>query len=656
MGNMALSKPENIKLADVQVDILACITEWLDGVSIGRLWFTGASKLHYTMVHGGVRRFDVDLGRRRTKYVFPSLVTQFQSLEQFNISQPHEKNYHPYLTIPIASLPRSLRALGIFCPINLRSFAKEPMGRFQYIPLATVLPNLQKLSISSYISLYPEFAREMTNILELKICTSIWSVRDFWSELPKTLDVIDIGKERDDDTPAEGCFPFELPSKPSRAVWYQSWELIHHLPQSLTSLKLLEPYSGELKWSTSKLWNTLPPGLTELSIPISPNSGGQEMKEEEFTGHMKRLPPSLLHLEISELGWVGTPFSSSSLAALPQGLKTLALKGFSVSTEDFAILPRSLTSFACHQPLGFILAHLSLFPKSIASISFTGASLETTELGFGSMKDYEAMEKPPKPFPPHLSSLSVESMDYELIPLLPPSLTDLKVENFAKRKTDSIEPDEIQKMHFHPNSQLLMFCTTCINPLPLVMLLPNNLRTLNLDIPRHSLYFGKPFFGLQDFPWDWTKHLPRNLSCLRLTLANFGFGGDLMMQNLPQQLESLEIKSVGDSPVDPKLMFTSFDVFPKSLINLDVNIAASFEDMKIFQVLPPHLEVLSIKSTTLPIPFDRTTIDQLPATLAKLAIPWISIETHERFTSFCLANFGIHLEWHHTRRLRRVIS
>jgi hypothetical protein len=656
---MSSTSPNALKLSFFPIDPLSQITDWLDGISIGRMWFCGDHKLQSIMALGGVRRLDIVFRIRKTKIVFPRLTRCFDGLLHLSLSVNKSVILKRPITLDWQYIPPSLHYLRLDCAIELRSFGTTPTGRFVYRNVAQLLPNLQTLSIS-YMTLYPEFAKVLPPIRSFIISNGNTFNEDFCALLPTSITELDVGShpmssfsELDDP---EHPPPMKHFLSPEILRWGRSWLELHTIPSSVTSLSLGNWWVFEDKKPfESQTWHSLPKNLLHLSADVS---AAQLDSNFDMKPIIAQLPRTLTHLKLKRMTWDAIAWDVKWTPFLPSNLKVLQLVGWNVLPEDFKVLPRTLEQFSCTGSHGFVSYNCQFLPPNITSLKITEAILEFNELGLGitTRKTVETSSHQLQIFPPHLTFLFVKVMHYQFIPHLPKSLTTLKTD-FNSIITHTTNP-QTEIFAFHPSIQLLDLVCTVSEPLPCLQAIPSTLTSLTINLQRSFGTFEEIVGKATSHPpihvpIGWSSFFPRTLSSLVVTAPISCYTDEWMMQ-LPPHLKKLVWNFEND--FSSHLAITGLWQLPSSIVNLSIRTPLVLH-FDVWNGLPKSLESLSISAPESSIPFDRKTFDLLPPNLGALKLPWHSIDASEKFTNFAEENLQICLSWDQMkRRLRRMIS
>jgi len=612
-------------------EVLNGVTSHLDGISAARLWFTGNTAVNYKLLHRGLTRLDITLGVRRTVFEFPVFATQFPELRYLSLRNANEEVGRT-LDLPLMQFPKALETLRLEVDVSPRSFATSPFGRFVYLDLRKLLPNLRHLWIMKPMTLYPELAHVLPPLLSIHLHSKLQLDGDFVSLLPTTITDFDMdtsGHETSFLQLRSEVVPVRFPKFESltRLAWLQDVDQLLSLPPTITDLILTtmpRPTANSNKWlEESVVWCSLPPGLKRLEFDL-----GTCMDDVNYAAMLNYFPRQLTSLTFTMNVWSTFHWTGAMLESLPPTLTLLSVTG-SISSEQFHLLPPLLKLFRCASAIGLLGHHLQHLPKNLTHLETQQGIIEDPISNTG--------------VPNSLLYLKVSTLAIAQAQRLPPNITTLTTE-FLTGTEPALKSlnQHISLLHFHSLQRLDIGVT---RPYPLVSMLPSTLVKLSLHI-KHDAPSS-----------DWSKYLPRNLQKMNIYCVYTLFTDDWQRQ-LPPCLKKLriELRTLPNPRSDTPLPMTSFAFLPQEIriLSISSSIPLHFSP---FEKLPPALERFELSSrvedkVTL---FDRPMIDKLPPTLGFIRMLYDE-DLDTKFTRFMAERFRIILTWERHRSRLRTMS
>lgn len=381
------------------------------------------------------------------------------------------------------------------------------------------------------------------------------------------------------------------------------------LGPSPSSFAIFPPTIEELRFFVPKHSTTDPQTLASLSLK----------KLDFFTTpgdplpYLQALPSTLTHLSIGASSTV----NQQHLALLPASLTFLSCCASPSSWDLFALLPRGLTCLRMigdipDDPYGDTEYHkLSNLPPKLTELYLTAFTISTRMLPL-LPRSLTILE--PRFFlflsfqdmPPRLQSLTLENLEPAFIPVLPATLTYLRIWDLDPFTDDNIGllPATMKDLTLNQNISLTNAA---------IALLPRNLHSLDLsrntNISDDGLKRLPPMLkiltikGATDISEKVVPFLPRNLASIEI--RNVDSWGDDSAKYLPPFLNQLilgkgtRFTNAGCHDLPPKLV----------TLELRLNRALTFECLRL---LPRTLQTLSLPKN---INFTKANQHLLPPTL-----------------------------------------
>jgi hypothetical protein len=383
-------------LAELPLDPLTAIFNFLDAYELGYMWFCGSKALNWKMSTGGAaKKFKLDEWRH-FRVSWPKLISQLPRLEILDVYlSPYTANF-PDVKPDYLKVPESLKRLELSFPWALHYLKKA----LQVNP--RLFPNLEALYISN--SFYDDVtAWDMTPGVH-------------WPKLTY-LNV------SDSTSPKE---PLKMSSLPHQLTYleYKAVSLNFDgagFPETLTFLDL---WIG----NQTDLFALLPAGLTHFLFTFD-NSADQVHLYD-----WSKLPRGLLELSIE-----CSHFNVENASQLPPNLTSLRVSNEITDNEILyqilKVLPHTLTSIRNLLPDPMNLRFVEILPPNLRiplyedieedAIPYVPANVERLRL---------AELVPPRApkvvsFPPNVQTVSTTLIDPALAAVLPAKMKNLTVNN-----------------------------------------------------------------------------------------------------------------------------------------------------------------------------------------------------------------------------------
>jgi hypothetical protein len=688
-----------MRLASFPVEVHQVISCYLDGFSIGRLWFTGDKILIYKFANHGVIRFAHKLGLRRTKFEFPRLVLSMHGLRELVLKRFKQRKYDAFI-LPMAELPQGLESLVVNFPIQKNSFSKDPNGSYSPLPLRDMLPSLSTMIISGDFNMDAQTVSALPLLKILKYSSPNPLREDVVRLLPPSLNSLHLRIAR---------YTLGLPEQPKELI---------PMPNGFSSLKgyclnifdantassnltrLSIPSYKILRGGTVPyplLWPSVAKSLTKLSIAFE-NVEESSSYLESFAG---MLPRTLKHLKVSSS--IGSArWLRVKLAEMPTELETLDLQFFDVDAAPWDDMPckrlQRLRIFSFDTLKSVPILQGAPLTDLDASIAFSTPQLFSAYPGLTRLSIGHFHPQHFSMLPSSLSVLDVSSFD-TVNPgtWVPPEPANLPVILTNGSPSDPPEPLTLPAniTTFHSClgglewllantrtgnlSNPPLDTTFCLFKGPIALTSLDIGCTLrNFSLP--NLVSNEPFdsvLGNSTRNYSWSNAFPRSLT--RLTLVvHHTLVDDAWLRGLPDSSLTKLRLSVKMEKVTENLPFSSLRFLPDSILNLRITLQHDLHDMEIMAPIiygkngsRPMLAPNSRRSTILPSRLERfwlqcsppITIQEHELDLLPLSLGWIGLPSASRTSDLSVAQAdiksaaakkGIHLEWLPARN--RVIS
>lgn len=322
-------------LASLPPEVMVAITNVLDGKSIALLYACGHTRLNCLLAkRGGLRTFQVRY-HPPLKYLFPSIIHRFRTLENIHIKCSDQVMIHG---VDYSILPPSVRYLDIrFWNGILSLFSWNASGQSTLLDIASLFPSLERLRTRETIALRPE---------------------DFIPRLPLT--ILHVSLDRDCPSYMIAALPRSVRKlRLTMDAEAQDWSKDPNFPPNLTSLRLNRLTNLDVvQW--------LPAHLSILELNVGHNAPFWDSDIDE-QAIWQSLPTMLQDLEISV-----RILTVSMLKILPP-LHTLRIRvgpKTRVTYSHIGALPQSLTQFFCNNPsmLSSDLSMIKMLPLGLTKL------------------------------------------------------------------------------------------------------------------------------------------------------------------------------------------------------------------------------------------------------------------------------------------------
>lgn len=565
------------RLASVPAEVLSDVVGNLDGISIGRLWFCGHRVLNVKLSRA-VTTFSVELGRRRTKVVFPALAYSFACLQSLVMVPAHFEFQHRVLQLDAEKLSTTLKTLDLQVRVETGIFVDSPNGNSVKKILGQLLRNLTYLRYTGPVSSDPWLAVRLPRLNTLDL--SWGSVSDtFLNALPDSLDHLTIGHWHSECgtlilNPRLQSLEMQLddywPSTPA------------FLPPNLTSisLHLKRVYQRLMLMSNDGKSPIFPSTLTSMRLTMFERSL-DFLHGFELGPLIAMLPPKLALFDLMATGTAGCYLQPDQLI-LPPTLTSLFLRR-RIDVGSLKLLPRSLTTLHVagfdYPPNAdydsFPNAIHGALPPNLTYLNMGYSPVEPlTKLAFWqtlALRPLEAL------FVPHFSYKLPMERTSQIINSLPRTLKTLHFVLTDKNNPDPSDRRSLRKCAF-PDGLSSVFD---IFP-HMISILPPNLTLLTINATKTNA---------AELEQEWLASLPRTLTSLSLDVKASAISTPSLqpLQNIP--LEELTLKVLQDSAGGRNW---SPSILPSTLKRLTVT-AQVDPGTNILDKLPPHLEYFSFQ-------------------------------------------------------------
>jgi len=361
------------------VDFFHCLSPWLDGVCIARLFLCGDHLLSALLFSpDSVTEFRVLLRNPPPSVVWPNIVSQLKYLRVLLWACPYSY-YAP--TIPGATLESftfRIKVLEIDAKGAGAIFARPDDHSHLADGLSHRFPNLEVLRLYD-ISSAGWIGRNMDALPHSLRCLHLHALLagpDFSLQLPNLEELGLLGRS---ELHKENMLrlPKTLKSLRANGLMQLSLSDLSHLPPHLEHFKAfgtnphtaieqqdlrlppqLQTLSLQLTYFTDGLVELLPPGLKKLQLKVAATS---------FT-KLDGLPVGLTHLEFPSMSSI----TSDTIKSLPQSITHLDLKSSPMKDEFSELLPRSLASLRIGKGDALTDRFISGLPPNLKQLDLAG--------------------------------------------------------------------------------------------------------------------------------------------------------------------------------------------------------------------------------------------------------------------------------------------
>jgi hypothetical protein len=380
--------------AELPLDPLTAIFNYLDAYEIGYMWFCGSKTLNWKLSTGGAaKRFKLD-SWRHLSVSWPKLISQLPHLEILDVYISPYTGSFPDVELDFLKVPESLKHLELSLPWALH-YLKLALGANPRL-----FPNLEALHISRsyhddvntwYLmpgSIWPK-------LTSLSLSDSSWPIQQLdVSSLPPQLTYLEykaISLNFDG-----GGFP----------------ETLVHLDLCLAN--------------QTDIFALLPAGLTAFIIYF--DNGADQVHRFDWS----KLPRGLLELQLD-----CPHFSVENATQLPPNLTSIRVSNHMNNDEQLyeivKVLPRTLTSIRSLLPDPLNLRFVAVLPPNMRQPFHEDTEEDAVPHLPASAEKVRLTERsPPRApkvvaFPPNTKTVSTPLIDEALASVLPDKVTHLTV-------------------------------------------------------------------------------------------------------------------------------------------------------------------------------------------------------------------------------------
>jgi hypothetical protein len=326
------------------IDILAVVTSFVDGFSIGRLLLIGDKSFSRKLGElGGIPSFEIE-AEARNALPPSSFLSKLPKLRQLHINIVGSVNQESLTSLRPSQLPSGLvkiefkfrwaewiwKSLSTHRMVDPSLVFASPLEEEAYkeLQVAKMFPCLEKLVLDGWPTLRDAFILVLPNLTEFALPSNPFLTPNCISYLPKDLLTISLPSAREWPPSAFEALPSGLTSLDWGHAEHLDSSVFLALPRTLEYLKL-----GYILLNNDDMAN-LPRSLQKLDF----TADASRTTSPGF--HL--LPDGLLHLKY--ILFQTRLVTDSSLTDLPRNLKSLHLNSKVVSDHGFSALPPKLTS------------------------------------------------------------------------------------------------------------------------------------------------------------------------------------------------------------------------------------------------------------------------------------------------------------------------